>query len=78
MAPALETDCEATIFIFQLRGIGAQELGKVPPVMDGVGRRDLAAGSVIETIHYRFHNSTIPRLHFRGDNYAERLAGRKG
>lgn len=42
--------------------------------MDGVGRRDLAAGSVIETIHYRFHNSTIPHLHFRGDNYAERLA----
>lgn len=49
------------------------ELGKVPPVMDGVGRRDLAAGSVIETIHYGFHNSTIPRLHFGGDNYAERL-----
>lgn len=29
-------------------------------MMDGVKRCDLAASGVIETIHYRFHNSKFP------------------
>ena len=49
-----ETDGVAVIFIFQLCG---GRLENVPLVMDWVKPCDLAASGVIETIHYRFHNS---------------------
>lgn len=48
---------------FHISGVGVGAGGRVeyiPFVMDGVKRCDLAASGVIETIHYRFHNSKFP------------------